>query len=41
MYEALAERDKEKLKKWLRKDLNQAANILIPFLEDTGPEINT
>ena len=33
MYEALGKRDKKKIKKCLREDLQQAAEFIIPFLD--------
>jgi len=38
IYEALVERDKVKLKKWLREDLKWAANFTVPYLEKTRDE---
>ena len=35
MYDALVERDKGKLKEWVREDLKQAAGVIIPFLLDS------
>ncbi len=34
MYEALNGRDKAKLSEWLRRDLTEAASVIMPFLED-------
>jgi len=38
MYHALIERDKEEMKEWLRKDLEEAARFIAPFLgeNDSG-----
>ena len=34
MFQALVEKDKENMRKYLRQDLTQAAHVIIPFLED-------
>jgi len=38
MYEALARRDKEKLREWLAADLRDAADTITPLLSDTAAE---
>lgn len=40
MFQALAERDKEKLTAWLHEDLTQAAQTIIPFLSDSSERGN-
>jgi len=40
MYKALVERDRDKLKHWLSVDLNEAATILTPLLNDSVGEVS-
>jgi DNA-binding GntR family transcriptional regulator len=36
IYEGFVERDKEKLKEWLSRDLKWAADSIVPYLEKSG-----
>jgi len=40
MFQALVEKDKENMRKYLEQDLTQAASIIIPFLENGVSEEN-
>jgi len=40
MFQALVEKDKENMRKYIEQDLTQAASIIIPFLENGASEEN-